>query len=185
MNKACDQCSNHFWSDMKRKRFCSVSCHVLWHNRNRRKIVDGDCEGCGKPNVHCISRRGKIKFCGRVCWSKSIRGIPRPWVSKRLSGLSGDKNYSWKGGRNIDKNGYVLVYAPAHPFNRRGYVYEHRLVMEKEINRILRPEEVVHHANGNPSDNRIENLFVFANNDEHIRYHRMLKPISKKTVTPV
>lgn len=66
---------------------------------------------------------------------------------------------NWKGGRTTDKQGYVLVYAPDHPFkNGVGYVREHRLVMEKVLGRYLRRDEEPHHKNGITGDNRPENL---------------------------
>lgn len=47
---------------------------------------------------------------------------------------------------------------------------EHRLVMEMREARRLGPNEVVHHINGNRSDNRLENLELVSRS-EHSRAH--------------
>jgi len=86
-------------------------------------------------------------------------------------------------GRTIDRDGYVLIYSPNHPFRNSGNnVREHRLVMEAHIGRYLTKEEVVHHRGikypinsiENKQDNRIENLQLFENNIKHMNYHRTL-----------
>ena len=75
--------------------------------------------------------------------------------------IRGENHPNWNNGRTITTQGYVAIYNPYHPFaNNRGYVVEHRLIMEKKINRFLRKEEVVHHINNIKTDNRIENLMI-------------------------
>jgi hypothetical protein len=55
--------------------------------------------------------------------------------------------------------GYRLIWIPSHPrANKQGYVREHHVVMERSIGRYLKFGEVVHHKNGDRSDNKIENL---------------------------
>ena len=87
-------------------------------------------------------------------------------------GNIGQKNHNWRGGKIKTVAGYFIVWKPQHPFaNSRGYVLEHRLVMEKHLKRFLQPKEVVHHINENRQDNRIENLQLFRNRGEHIKFH--------------
>ena len=48
---------------------------------------------------------------------------------------------------------------------------EHRHVMEKHLGRKLRPGEVIHHKNGDITDNRVENLELISAQSEHMRSH--------------
>lgn len=97
-------------------------------------------------------------------------------MSKNHADINGSKHPYWRGGKRINDNGYILIYSPKHPNTREiKCILEHRLVMEEFLNRYLLPEEVVHHINGIPNDNRIENLMLFANNGEHRKYHKKLK----------
>ncbi len=73
-------------------------------------------------------------------------------------------------------NGYVHILMPEHPnCEKKGYVSEHRFVVEKLIGRFLKKTEPVHHINNKKQDNRIENLMLFKTNSEHITFHVKLK----------
>lgn len=74
------------------------------------------------------------------------------------------------------KQGYRMVYMPESGMaNKNGWVLLHRIVMAKSIGRDLRPEEVVHHIDGDKTNNNLSNLMLFPNNAEHRRYHAKQK----------
>ena len=80
----------------------------------------------------------------------------------------GDKNGKWKGGKFKHMLGYVCVMSFYHPYkNKRGYIFEHRLVIEEQIKRFLKPEEACHHINKIKDDNRPENLMAFKTQAAH------------------
>ncbi len=55
------------------------------------------------------------------------------------------------------------IYYKAHPYaDTSGRVLEHRIIFEQKLGRYLLPFESVHHKNGMKSDNRIENLELWA-----------------------
>lgn len=92
-----------------------------------------------------------------------------------VSHQTGEKAVNWKGGRVVDKHGYILIYMPTHPNATGNYVFEHRLVMENKLGRLLGRREQVHHMNHITSDNRPENLMLL-DIGEHSRLHRLEKP---------
>ena len=67
--------------------------------------------------------------------------------------------------------GRIAVYTPEHPAaNNRGYVLRARRVVEVRLGRFLSSTEHVHHINGDPEDDRFENLEVLSRAD-HARRH--------------
>lgn len=111
--------------------------------------------------------------------SEAKKGPKNPWF--RIGFMNGRKRElspQWKGGKSKNSNGYILIRKPEHPrCLNNGYVYEHVLNMEKKLERPIVDEEQVHHINGIRDDNDIDNLHLFPNNSEHVKYHYMLRQI--------
>ena len=51
-------------------------------------------------------------------------------IEWKENSISGDMNPNYGGGKYIDDKGYIRILDQNHPFNIKGYVYEHRAVME-------------------------------------------------------
>jgi len=103
-------------------------------------------------------------------------------IEKMIQSKLGSNNPNWEGGRYKDNHGYIFIYKPNHPFcNSRGYVREHRLVVEKEIGRYLLPKEKVHHL-GEKDDNRPQMLMAFINIGYHKKFHKNISPVKPSEI---
>lgn len=140
------------------------------------------CDNCSKEFISKYSeqtRRGKNQhFCSLDCYKKGYvstdnqRDMARINLIKYNKTHNGNNMWAWKGGRYIGSNGYIFFYSPDHPNrNTQKYVLEHRIIMEKHLGRYLTKEETVHHINGDKTDNKIENLLLFATSGEHTHFH--------------
>ena len=122
-----------------------VSGRAPWNLGARTKATETKtCLYCGK----LFEWYSKSKSTGRYC--------SLPCAYKGRAPHRGPQN---KDGKVKVAGRYVGIYAPDHPSAMNGrYVLEHRLVMEEKLGRFLRPNETVHHINGDTRDNRLENL---------------------------
>lgn len=132
-----------------------------------RRYIQTSCAICHKDIFSVKENNSKNRICSQKC--KNIL-------------MSGPGNPKFKGRKFKDgarSQGHVLSYAPNHPHQYKKFVPEHRLVIEKALNRILKKTEVVHHINCVKFDNSIENLVVCASISEHNKVHASLNKIIK------
>lgn len=147
-------------------------------------VYNKPCIKCGKIIVK--SRSGKCKFCVRkgvkfskqhcknISKGKTGSKTAERFNKERSLRIKGENNPNYRGGLYTTKEGYRSILSSEHSYrDKRGYVLEHRLIMEKYIGRYLKLEEVVHHRNKKKDDNRIKNLKLFKNESEHQKWHRL------------
>lgn len=126
-----------------------------------------------------LSEETKRKI-GKAHLGKKLSPEHKAKVIKTLCHEKGEANLNWKGGRTITGEGYVWIKKPEHlNANSQGYVLEHRLVMSEHLKRPLTRAEIVHHKNGDRTDNRLENLKLLPSN-HHAYLHWRTKEARDK-----
>jgi hypothetical protein len=150
--------------DLTGRRFGRLTVVRLITTKPRRKWL---CRcSCGKEIAVAVDHL--MSSHTQSCGCLRVENLPR-----------GNKHHGWKGGRRRRQGGYIYVLMRTHP-NRdeRGYVAEHRLVVEKRLGRLLSAEEQVHHIDGDPANNQESNLHLFPNPRAHMDWHRRLEEMA-------
>lgn len=152
-----------------------------WQQKN--SLTWSECRTCRAIFLHY--RKSTGHYCSQTCCGKA-----KTWIKAHAAngknrkcpgkGCVGSKNPAWKGGLTYFKRKgkyasqkikYVRCPASFKGMARSdGYVMEHRLLVATELGRPLTRAECVHHVNHDATDNRLENLMLFASNADHKRY---------------
>lgn len=157
------------------------------HGHSGRKYWPGsipiECAcGCGGvlrvPDVNGEMHQFLRGHSTRSASFKERVFVPRRHVTE------GPQNGRYKGHRTVTSAGYISIRVPNGSAKDQGggYGSEHRVVMSRILGRELTRDEVVHHINGQKSDNRPENLVVMTNH-EHLMLHARMKREAKSGAT--
>ena len=197
IRKRCEICGCEFTYPHWRKnvKYCSPDCR----QEGLKGKPNAVCTNCGrefhiKKNQLERYMRTMGVFCSRNCMYE----YKRKWFcgeNNHQYGLKGDKNDSFKGIEIVHKNHRLMdirVYAPEHPMaDRDKRVLKHHLIVEENhslfdpqyfdvVNDhyILKSGLVVHHKDGNHSNNDVSNLEIMTRG-KHTSYHNHTKPMPK------
>ena len=125
------------------RKFCTHSCFSKYNGKNR--IIYSICPCCKKEFRRNHGNGTPRKYCSMKCFN------------------------------TVRKNNFPKFQLP--PKEKKHYrvkkidgkqIYYHRWVMENHLGRKLNRNEVIHHINGDPHDNRIENLMLLSQS-EHMK----------------
>ena len=106
---------------------------------------------------------GRRKGC--VTWNKG----------KKMAMMSGSKHPAWKGGTSLTGDGRTMIYKPSHKNARKNkYILLSVFNMSKKIGRPLKKGEIVHHIDGDRTNDNPKNLMLFKNISEHTKFHHRL-----------
>ena len=105
----------------------------------------------------CITKIGINKLAGMVGYESKVKNKFEPNVGSKI----------------IDKEGYPQIYiGKNYPYRTGGYkhIREHQFIMETHLKRRLEKGEIVHHIDGNKTNNNLDNLYL-TTVQEHNKLH--------------
>lgn len=131
------------------------------------------CDVCGKVFEKPTNKIKQMNFCSRECLNK--------YNSMRFSSYNQTENPMNAKGRTIEQrfamrnrriNAKDRIGKQSHTYNKQLGEPEHRKIMRLKLGRELKADEVVHHKDGNPFNNKPSNLEVMTRS-EHTRHHML------------
>lgn len=154
--RVCVQCEREYEATQEHRnyarRFCSRKCSIDYKSERTRESWPPEEEMRRLYEVELLSDReiGR-RFGHSYQWALTIR---------KAYGIEGRKpgERKLRATPRVQSNGYVKL----------GDRWEHRVVMEGMIGRPLRTGEVIHHADGNPTNNDPKNLVLYPSHSEHM-----------------
>jgi hypothetical protein len=111
----------------------------------------------------CISKFGANKLASDAGYESKIKNKFEPNVGKIV----------------IGKEGYPEIYiGKNYPYRKGGYrsIRQHQYIMELHLDRALQKGEIVHHIDGNKTNNNLENLYL-TTVQEHNKLHAQSESI--------
>lgn len=146
---------------------------------------------------HSVAFRVTCGMCHRDRWVTRISmlhiqtftGLCRSCCHKIMTPPPAKPGYKRGYTRTVTSEGYITLVIASLPKSDQllcvgmeqkhggsGRVLEHRLVMARSLNKPLEKNEVVHHKNGDKTDNRIENLELAAEcHGKGVRQHDLIE----------
>ena len=129
------------------------------------------CDICGKIFEKPTNKIKQMNFCSRECLNRHN--------SRRFSTYNETENPMNAKGRTIEErfamrnrriNAKDRIGKETHTYNKHLGEPEHRRIMKLKLGRDLTSDEVVHHIDRDPFNNKPSNLTVMSRS-EHTRLH--------------
>lgn len=154
-------------------------------NYKHGKYIENRCKKCDKlidprsTYCHkCRPDRGKkshTEETKKIIGEKSKAKFTSDYLEKIKNKHRGKKKRS--------SSGYILIKDYEHP-NRNSHndVLEHVYVMSKHLNRPINKNEIIHHIDGDRTNNILSNLYLYKNKSEHKLGHSSFTNLLKEFI---
>jgi len=137
-------------------------------------MIKAPCARCG-ADIECWPFRAGKAVCPECLHVIRVENGRRVGAGQRPE-IGAVKERAFRGSR------YRLVFRPDHPrTTKRGWMMEHRLVMEAKIGRLLTRAEVVHHIDHNTLNNSPCNLKLYPSKGAHLAAEHSADGVDART----